>query len=201
MGLLDAEQGVENINKCTFRDSGTPGRRTRRRKSQKMHFQEFWAPVRRTKHRRSQNMHFQECWASCAQNKTSEMLTDELSELFNCSAQSEPQTESPEPWAKTPNCLTASWWSDGMKYRASLPHFFSDSLPREFRASGTLSKFCVVRKYEIQGVTLAIFSDSLPCGFSVSGTLPKFCVVRRYEIQGVTLAIFSDSLRAKRPSG
>ena len=53
LGLLCAEQDVGNLKKCTFRSSGTPVRRTRRRKSQKMHFQEFW-----------------DSWA---QNKTSEI--------------------------------------------------------------------------------------------------------------------------------
>ena len=57
-----------------------------------------------------------------------------------------PQTQSPEPWAKTPSCLTACWWSDTMKYRASLSPMFSDSLPRGFRASRTPPKFSVVRK-------------------------------------------------------
>ena len=40
MGLLCAKQGVGNLNKWTFRNSGTPVRRTRRRKSQKLHFLE-----------------------------------------------------------------------------------------------------------------------------------------------------------------
>ena len=35
--LLCAEQNVRNLKKCTFRNSGTPVRRTRRRKSQKLH--------------------------------------------------------------------------------------------------------------------------------------------------------------------
>ena len=43
----------ENIESCTFRKSGTPVRRTERRKSQKMHCQEFWD--------------------SCTQNNTSEI--------------------------------------------------------------------------------------------------------------------------------
>ena len=38
LGLLCAEQDVGNLKKCTFRNSGTPVRRTRRRKYQKMHF-------------------------------------------------------------------------------------------------------------------------------------------------------------------
>ena len=60
-------------------------------------------------------------------------------------------------------CLN-SVWSESMKYRASLSPFFSDASPCVFSVSGTLPKFCVVWKYEIQGVTLAFFSDSLPCG-------------------------------------
>ena len=45
------EKNVGNFKKCTFRNSATLMRRTKRRKSQDMHFQEFWE--------------------SCAQNKTS----------------------------------------------------------------------------------------------------------------------------------
>ena len=42
LGLLCAEQNVGNLKNCTFRNSGTPVRRTKRQKSQHMHFQEFW---------------------------------------------------------------------------------------------------------------------------------------------------------------
>ena len=37
MGLLCAEQDVGNFKKCTYKNSRTPVRKTRRRKSQKMH--------------------------------------------------------------------------------------------------------------------------------------------------------------------
>ena len=60
MGLLCAEQNVGHLKKRTFKNSGTPARSTRRRKSQKMHFQEFWD--------------------SCAQNNTSEISTNALSD-------------------------------------------------------------------------------------------------------------------------
>ena len=40
--LLCAEQDVGNLKQCTSKNSGTPGRRTKRQKSQKTHFQEFW---------------------------------------------------------------------------------------------------------------------------------------------------------------
>ena len=53
LGLLCAEQDVGNLKKCIFWNSGTPVRRTRRRKSQ--------------------NMHFQKLCDSWAQNKTSEI--------------------------------------------------------------------------------------------------------------------------------
>ena len=53
MGLLCAEQNAGNLNKCVVRHSGTPVRRTKRRKSQDMHFQKFWD--------------------SCAQNRTSKI--------------------------------------------------------------------------------------------------------------------------------
>ena len=52
-GLLCAEQDVGNLKKWTFRNFGTPVRRTKRRTSQTMHFQNFWD--------------------SCAQNRTSEI--------------------------------------------------------------------------------------------------------------------------------
>ena len=79
LGLLCVEQDVGNINKWTFRNSGTPGRRPRRRKSKKINFQEFWdscaqnytsefsttcsfrnsrTPVRRTRRRKSQKLTF-----------------------------------------------------------------------------------------------------------------------------------------------
>ena len=61
-GLLCAEQDVENLKKCTFRNSGTPVRRTRRQKSQKMHFREFWD--------------------SCARSKTSEISENALSGIL-----------------------------------------------------------------------------------------------------------------------
>ena len=62
MGLLCAEQDVGNLKKWTFRNSGTPVRRTRRRKSQKMDVQEFWD--------------------SCAQHKTSEISKNVLSQIL-----------------------------------------------------------------------------------------------------------------------
>ena len=62
MGLLCAEQNVGNLKQCTFRNSGTPVRKTKRRKSQKMHVQEFWD--------------------SCALNNASEISTNALSEIM-----------------------------------------------------------------------------------------------------------------------
>ena len=49
LGLLGAEQNVENLNKCTFRNSGTPVRSTERRKSQKCTFRNSGTPGRRTR--------------------------------------------------------------------------------------------------------------------------------------------------------
>ena len=63
---------------CTFRISGTPVRRTRRQKSQKLHPQKSGTPVRRTERRKSQKMHLQEFRDSCAQNKTSEISNSGL---------------------------------------------------------------------------------------------------------------------------
>ena len=62
LGLLRAGQDVGNLKKCTFRNYGAPLRRSRRRKSQKMHFQELWD--------------------SCAQNTTSEISTNALSGIM-----------------------------------------------------------------------------------------------------------------------
>ena len=59
LGQLCAEQNVGNLEHCTFRNSGTPVRRAKRRKYQHMNFQEFWD--------------------SCAQNKRSEISTIALS--------------------------------------------------------------------------------------------------------------------------
>ena len=42
MGLWFAEQNIEHIQTCIFTNYGTPLRRTKRRKSQTMHFQRFW---------------------------------------------------------------------------------------------------------------------------------------------------------------
>ena len=77
-------------------------RRTKRRKSQQMHFQEFWdscaqnktselnkntvknsrARVRRTKRRKYQQIDFQELWDSCAQDKTSKISKHALSGIL-----------------------------------------------------------------------------------------------------------------------
>ena len=82
MGLtLCAEQHVGNLKRCTFKNSGTPVHRTRRRISQHWTFKNSGTPVCRTKRRKSQQMHFQELWDSCAQNKTSEISRDALSEI------------------------------------------------------------------------------------------------------------------------
>ena len=94
LGLQCAEQNVGNLKKCTFGNSGTLVRRTKRRKSKRMRFQEFWdscagnktseisnkctfrnsgTPVRRTKRRKAQKVDFQDFWDYSAQNKTSEI--------------------------------------------------------------------------------------------------------------------------------
>ena len=62
LGHLCAEQHVGNLKKCTFRNSGTP--------------------VRRTKRCTYQNMHLQEFWDSCARNKASEISKNGLSRIL-----------------------------------------------------------------------------------------------------------------------
>ena len=49
LALLCAEQDVGNLKNCASKNSGTPVRRTRRRKSQKLHFQEFCDSYAQTK--------------------------------------------------------------------------------------------------------------------------------------------------------
>ena len=61
LGLWLAEQNVGSLNKYTFRNSGTP--------------------VRRTKHRESHKIHFPKCWNSSSQNKTSE-TSNKLTFIF-----------------------------------------------------------------------------------------------------------------------
>ena len=75
LGLLCAEQNVRNFKKRTFRKSGTPVRRTKRRKSQKLHFQEVWDSCAQNKTSEISKKYFLETWDSCAQNKTSEIPT------------------------------------------------------------------------------------------------------------------------------
>ena len=105
LGLLCAEQNVVHLKKSTFRIYGTSARRTKRRKSQKMHVQEIWASCVQNKTGKSQDMHFQnfryscaqsktseisrhvhfqEFWDSCARDKTSEISTNAVSVFFHC---------------------------------------------------------------------------------------------------------------------
>ena len=125
LGFLCAEQNRENFKKWTFRNSGTPVRRTKRRTSHKMHFQEFWdslcavqdvgnlknwtfrnsgTPVRRTRRRKSQKMDLEELWDSCAQNKTSEISKSPalgLTVSYACFADT-PRRGSPEDGMEDP---------------------------------------------------------------------------------------------------
>ena len=103
-GLLCAEENVGNLKKtCTFRNSGTPVRRTKRQKSKNMHFQEFRDSCAQNKTSAisktalsgilgflcaEQNvgnlkkMHFQVFWDSCSQNKQSEISRTTLSGIM-----------------------------------------------------------------------------------------------------------------------
>ena len=82
VGLLCAEQDAGNLRKCTFNNSGTPVRRTRRQKSQTCTPKNSGTPVRRPRRRTSQKMDVQEFWDSCAQNKTSEISKNEFSGIL-----------------------------------------------------------------------------------------------------------------------
>ena len=68
--LLGAEPNVGNLQKHTFSDNSG-------------------APVRRTKRRKSQNMHFQKFCGSCTQNKTPKISKLALAEIlgFLCAEQ------------------------------------------------------------------------------------------------------------------
>ena len=66
LGLLCAEQNVRNLKKTLSRNLGLLC-------AEQCTFRYSGAPVRRTKRRKFQKMHFQEVWDSCAQNKTSEI--------------------------------------------------------------------------------------------------------------------------------
>ena len=67
LGLLCAEQNVGNLNNCTFRNSGTPVRRAKRRKSKQIQFQEFWDSCAQNKTSEISKMHFHKFWHSGAQ--------------------------------------------------------------------------------------------------------------------------------------
>ena len=59
MGLLCAEKNVGNRRKRTFRNSGMPVRRTKRRKYKyKCTFRRYWTLVRRTQRRKYQRVYF-----------------------------------------------------------------------------------------------------------------------------------------------
>ena len=94
MGLQLAERNVGNNNKYTFRNYGTPIRRTRRRKSRKdalsellglgfadqsvrnlkkIHVQKLWDSGSQNKTSEISIMHFQKLWGSGSQNKASEI--------------------------------------------------------------------------------------------------------------------------------
>ena len=67
------------LKKRTFSISGTPVRRTKRRKSQKMDFQEFWDSCAQNKTSEIPKMDFQDISDSNAQNKASEISKTALS--------------------------------------------------------------------------------------------------------------------------
>ena len=83
VGLLCVEQNVRNPKTLTFRKYGNPVRRTRLWKSKgKCISKDSGTPVRRRKRRKAQKMDFQEFWDCCAQNKTSENSTHGLSRIL-----------------------------------------------------------------------------------------------------------------------
>ena len=83
MGPLCAEQNVGNLRTWTFGNSGTPVRRTKRRKYQKLYFHKFWDSCAQNKASEiAKQMDVQEFWDSCAQNRTSEITKTWLSGIM-----------------------------------------------------------------------------------------------------------------------
>ena len=82
LGLWFAEHNVGSLRTCTFRNFGNPIRKTKRRKSQNMHFQNFWKSGSHNKTSEISKMHFQTCWDSNSQNNTSEISKNALSEIL-----------------------------------------------------------------------------------------------------------------------
>ena len=149
---------------CSFRNSGTPVRRPRRRKSQIWTFRNSGAPLRRARRRKSQQMDFQEFWESCALNKTSEIPQNALSGILGLLC-AEQDVGNLKKNALSENLgLLCAEQDLGIIKKCTL------------RNSGTLPKFCVVRKYEMQGVTLAIFFLTVCLVGSVSRELCLNCV-------------------------
>ena len=147
MGFLRAEQNVRNLKKCTFRNSGTPVRRTRRRKSQQnalsgilgflcaeqtvgnlknCTFRNSGTPVRRARRQKYQQMHFQEFWDSCAQNKTSDISKNALSGI-------QVTKTNPLPGAE-PFCVGCPLWGPRFEPKSPQIHprgLFCSSRPDE----------------------------------------------------------------------
>ena len=73
MGLLCAEQNAGNLKTCSFRNSGTPVRRTKRQTYKQMHFHNFWDSCAQNKTSETQQMKLHRVWDACAQSKTSEI--------------------------------------------------------------------------------------------------------------------------------
>ena len=88
LGLLCAEQNVGNLKHCTFRNSGTPVRRTKRRKSQRNGRSSILGLLCAEQDvGNRKKMHFQDFWDSCAKNKTSEISENRLSGIGDSCAQ------------------------------------------------------------------------------------------------------------------
>ena len=107
MGLLCAEQTVGNLKHCTFRNSGAPVRRTKRRTFQTMHSQEpsdscaqnknvrnlnkwtfriFGTPVRRTKRRKSQTWTFRNSGTPVRRTKRRKSPKNDFQEFWDSCA-------------------------------------------------------------------------------------------------------------------
>ena len=92
-GLLCAEQNVGHINKCTFRISGTPVRRTNLgnlNKNARLGIMGLLCAEQDVGNLKI--THFQETQDSCAQNKTSEISKNDFQDFWDACAQLHRQT-------------------------------------------------------------------------------------------------------------
>ena len=147
--LLCAEQDVGNLKKCTFRNSGTPVRRTRGRKSQQMHLREFWDSCAQNKTSEISTMHFQEFCNSCAQNKTSEISNNGLSGILGllCAEQD------------VGNLKNCTFWNSGTPVRSTERRKSQTLHFQEFRDSCSQNKTSEISNTTLSGILRVLCAE------------------------------------------